>query len=548
MTISQKSLHVIGIIALACLASPKAEGSSHREAPGITKTPKVDATDFYMFNSYEEGREGFVTLIANYIPMQDPGGGPNYYMLDPNAVYEIHVDNNGDAHEDITFQFRFNNQAQDIVLSIGDGGDKRLVPVPVLNTGPISAEDEAALNVQETYTARLIRGDRRNGSAAELTDTEDGSAVFEKPVDNIGQKSIPNYSDYAQSFIHQVNIPGTSKTGRLFVGQRKDPFAVNLGETFDLVNISTSPLGPPDANKDSLADKNVTSIILEVPKEVLVGENGGAVIGGWTTASRVESKGENGMQFQQVSRLGAPLVNELVIGLQDKDLFNRSHPENDQQFAQYVTHPTLPRILELLFQDAGVEAPNAFPRSDLVAAFLTGVEGLNQNGSTAEMLRLNTEIPSVPPEEQNRLGVIGGDNAGFPNGRRPGDDVVDIALRVMMGKLLPEDAAPSGNLKFTDGVSIDATRFQAQFPYLETPHPGSPNKKSFEVKLQRAEMPQGPYKDTPARFDSNQSQLSTPKSGSPSFYRLSGEADKQRLELRNLEVGDKGVRMDVRKR
>jgi hypothetical protein len=273
----------------------------------------------------------------------------------------------------------------------------------------------------------------------------------------------------------------------MFVGQRKDPFVVNLGEVFDLVNV-TNPLGPPDAEADDLADKNVTSLILELPISCLTGPRG-PVIGAWTTASVLredlsrsqgtedddEVEAADDGEFVQVSRLSTPLVNEVVIGLADKDSFNASPPRNDARFAKYVTHPTLPAILEILFGGAGVKAPTLFPRTDLVAAFLTGVPGLNANGSVAEMLRLNTDTPPRPAAMQSNLGVIGGDLAGFPNGRRPGDDVVDIALRVVMGKLLPLADAPSGQIPFTDGAFVDASYFSSAFPYLKTPLPGSPN-------------------------------------------------------------------------
>ena len=218
------------------------------------------------------------------------------------------------------------------------------------------------------------------------------------------------------------------------------------------------------------------------------------VIGAWTTASLSQerlldptpkglSASKQGGPWTQVSRLGAPLVNEVVIGLKDKDKFNHSKPENDGQFADYVTNPTLPALVEILFGGAGVKAPTNFPRNDLVAAFLTGVPGLNQQAKVtpSEMLRLNTSTPVKAKGSQNRLGVVGGDTAGFPNGRRPGDDVVDVELRVAMGLLctinlscVPTDA-PSGGIRFTDGAFVDDSFFDATFPYIKTPIPGSPN-------------------------------------------------------------------------
>jgi hypothetical protein len=469
---------IAGVLAAAAVVGLGA--SSHREAPGITGLPKLDGTDFYMFRSYETGREAFVTFVANYVPLQDPYGGPNYFMLDPHAIYTIHVDRDGDAIEDISFAFTPTNTNRGIALTIGG----QSVPVPVINVGAIGpdATDTAALNVVETIDAYVVRGGSQRRTAEPITDADTGAATFRKPVDNIGQKSIPDYAAYARSHIRPIAIPGCADGGRLFVGQRKDPFVVNLGEVFDLVNVS-NPLGAENAEADDLADKNVTSFVLEVPISCLASSSAAPVIGAWTTASLKPVKKQDQMFMQQykgatqVSRLGHPLVNEVVIGLKDKDAFNGSHPANDGQFARYVTNPTLPAILELLFGDAGIRAPTLFPRADLVQVFLTGVPSLNQQAKVtpSEMLRLNTAIMPVPAAAQHRLGVLGGDTAGFPNGRRPGDDVVDAALRVVMGALLPADIAPSGQLPFTDGAFVDASYVDAVFPYLRTPLPGSPN-------------------------------------------------------------------------
>ncbi|MEL7298687.1 MAG: DUF4331 domain-containing protein, partial [Pseudomonadota bacterium] len=238
--------------AIACIASSPVTGSSHREAPGITERPKVDATDFYMFRSYETGREGFVTLVANYLPLQDAYGGPNYFTLDDDAAYDIHIDNDGDAVEDLTFRFRFNNQIQDISLPVGG----ETVPIPVITSAPGGIGpgmlDRMGLNVIETYTVEIIRGDRRN-SGETLINANGGvtPAQFNKPVDNVGEKSIPDYAAYADAHIFDVNIPGCTD-GRVFVGQRKDPFVVNLGEVFDLVNLN--PVGAANAEGDDLAD------------------------------------------------------------------------------------------------------------------------------------------------------------------------------------------------------------------------------------------------------------------------------------------------------
>ena len=318
------------------------------------------------------------------------------------------------------------------------------------------------MNRHEKYTIGFIRGPSRGATAQAIGNLTQGGTSFDKPVDNIG-------------------------------------------EIGDLVNIKfpaveLNPLAE-FAAADNLGMKNVTSLIMEVPISCLT-EGKGTIIGAWTTSSLPATRtlsetpspglattaAETG-PYVQVSRLGMPLVNEVVIGLKDKDRFNGSAPKNDAQFATYVTNPTLPALLEKLFGAIGVKALTNFPRTDLVAAFLTGVSGLNKpnGGATAEMMRLNTAFAPVPMGSQNRLGVLGGDNAGFPNGRRPGDDIVDIELRVAMGVLCtvptvnaavgctPADA-PAGTLRYTDGAYLSDAFFANEFPYLRAALKGSPNK------------------------------------------------------------------------
>ncbi len=482
-----------GALFATAAAGPQALASSHREAPFITQLPKVDGTDFYMFRSYESGRQGYVTLIANYLPKQDAYGGPNYFSLDDKALYEIHVDNNGDAREDITFQFRFTNTLKDIALPISGQN----VSIPLTQAGVLSGVNPALLNVRETYTVDIVRGDRRGGQRGSITNAAGGGATFDKPVDNIGDKTFGgagNYSSYANAHIHNVNIPGCAG-GRVFVGQRKEGFAVALGRTFDLINLN--PLGPANGNRNTLEEKNVTSLALEVPISCLTAGNE-PVIGAWTTASKRQGQildptpaqglartAVQGGPWVQVSRVGMPLVNEVVIGLKDKDRFNSSKPKDDGQFAAYVTNPTLPALIQTLFPSA--PAPTKFPRQDLVVAFLTGVPGLNKPATVtaSEMLRLNTSIAAVAANAQNPLGVLGNDTAGFPNGRRPGDDVVDIELRVAMGVLCTLNNpsafgcvatdAPAGAAPITDGAFVNAGVFYTTFPYLTTPLPGSPD-------------------------------------------------------------------------
>jgi hypothetical protein len=504
---------------LAALLIPLVvDASSHREAPNITRLPTVDSTDFYMFNSYESGRNGYVTLLADYLPLQDPYGGPNYFALDSAALYEIHVDSDGDAKEDLTFQFRFTNRLanDNRGIKLGIGGSQ--VAVPLKNVGPVSANDSSLLNFNESYTLSVVRGDRRRGQSAPVTRVNDGSATFGKPYDFVGTKtftSVQGYQDYASKFIYDVNVPGCNQPGRVFVGQRKEPFAVNLGKVFDLVNLvpvdgTAFPGGiMQNPANNQIANKNITTLALEVPASCLKG-SGNGVIGGWTSASLRQARLLNprptfskpevsGGAWTQVSRLSAPLVNEVVIGLPDKDRFNASQPKDDGQFATYVTNPTLPALLDVLFRGpvnstlgtsfANI-APANLPRNDLVTAFLTGFAGVNQQAKVtpSEMVRLNTAIAATPAAQQSTFGVAGGDLAGFPNGRRPGDDVTDIALRVVMGRLChpipvngtqtnlglcsPNDA-PVGTAPFTDGAPVTAQDFDLEFPYLRTPLPGA---------------------------------------------------------------------------
>ena len=518
---------IVSTAACALCAVPIAPAlaSSHREAPNITKYPKIDNTDLYMFRSYEPGRENTVTIIANFYPDQSPGSGPNYFTMDPDAVYEIHIDNDGDAVENLTYSFRFTNALKNgtgIALNVG-GKD---VTIPLRHIGPITAADDPELNEKETYTVTQITGDRRSGTRANVTATAGGGTTFVKPIDNIGNKSLPDYAAYANSFIYDVGIPNCSGGGRVFVGQRAEAFAINLGPTFDLVNYipiegATAPFanntgGFPGGitqsrnNDDLVGKRNVTSITMEIPIACLIG-SGNRVIGAWSTSSLPQARildpsptyerpSYTGGAYVQVSRLGMPLVNELVIGLNRKDLFNAAEPTQDGALADFVTNPTFPAILDALFRGPvnatlGTNipnlAPNNFPRNDLVATFLTGIRTLNQQSkvTASEMLRLNTDIAQTGRAAQKNLGVVADDLAGFPNGRRPGDDVTDIVLRVAMGRLchpVPINSvqtdlglctpanAPVGTVAFTDGAPISARDLQNVFPYLNTPIPGSP--------------------------------------------------------------------------
>ena len=523
-----------GALALATTLAPHAGlASSHREAPFIAKNPKVDGTDYYAFMSYETGRAGYVTLLANYQGLQDGYGGPNYFNMDPDAIYEIHIDNNGDGVEDITFQFDFDlalSGGTGLGLDVGLTGATKHVAVPFQTLGPVSMADETLRNVLETYKVNVIRGPRRTGAVTPLMDTA-GKTVFGKPIDNAGPKTIADYTGYSNSFIRQFDMPGCTPVvgtggitagthGKIFVGQRKEGFAVNLGQIFDLINlkpiqstgaaVATLNNGVLDQGFNTLANKNVTTIAIEVPASCLTASATNPKIGAWTTASIRQARVINpsgtfttpareGGPWVQVSRLGMPLVNEVVIGLPDKNKFNNSEPKDDAaNFANYVTNPTLPEVVEILFNAAGMVAPNRFPRADLVTVFALGYPGVNDvapaaTATISEMVRLNTAVPATPAGTQNPYGAItcfdaptattdavlnlakgGCDPAGFPNGRRPGDDVVDVAIRAALGALLKTADAPSGQGQFVDGAGVSAAAFDATFPYLKPGLPGAP--------------------------------------------------------------------------
>lgn len=512
-------------LALALLAITPAHSSSHREAPNITKMPKVDNTDLYAFRSYEPGRAGFTTIIANFQPGENPGDGPNYYTMDPDAIYEIMIDSNGDAREDLTYQFKFANALQNGTGITINAGGKQL-PIALRHIGQISTASDPDLGEYEYYTVKQIQGDRRSGTPVNITNASFSGTAFAKPFDNAGNKTIPNYPAYADQFIQNISIPGCSTQGRVFAGQRAEYFAVNLGPIFDLVNFvpiegDNDPVygnGQPfpggitqsDANQELIGKKNVTSIAIELPTACITG-NGNGVIGVWSSASLPQTRvlssnptysqpDSTGGAFVQVSRLGMPLVNEVVIGLKDKDLFNAVKPTADAALADYVTNPTFPEILNALFRgpvnstlgtNFATLAPTNFPRNDLVATFLTGIPSLNQMSTVtaSEMLRLNTLVTATPQADQRALGVVADDFAGFPNGRRPGDDVVDIVLRVAMGRLchpFPINAvptqlglctpaqAPTGLVAYTDGAPSNARNVQNRFPYLNPALRGAP--------------------------------------------------------------------------
>ena len=391
---------------LFALSSGAAMASSHREAPNIAKMPKVDNTDVYAFQSYEAGKTGMTTIIANFIPDQSPGGGPNYYTMDPDALYQIHIDNNGDAKEDLTYSFQFTNTLQNgtgITLNVGGTTNA----IALRYAGAVAKPQDPNLAENEAYTLTQITGDQRSGTRATVTNASGGGSSFTKPLDNVGNKTVPQYNAYANQFIYTITIPGCSTPGRAFVGQREEAFAINLGPTFDLVNYvpiegDSAPFagdgkGFPGGitqsrnNDDLVGKKNVTSIALEIPTACLTG-SGNGVIGVWSTVNLPQARAltpaptydvpsYSGGAYVQVSRLGMPLVNELVIGLKDKDMFNSLRPQRRIQRLCRTMSPIPPfrRCSNALFLTRPVNstlgtsfanlAPSNFPRNDLVAAY-----------------------------------------------------------------------------------------------------------------------------------------------------------------------------------
>src|SRR5450755_247206 len=447
--------------------------SSHREAPEISKDPVADNTDVYAFVSPDS--PGTVTLIANYIPLEGPDGGPNFYEFGNDVLYEIHVDNDGDGHSDITYRFRFNVEL-------------RNPDTFLYNTGPITSLDSHNFNRRQFYSVSKVDG---HGHETLL------ASHLACPPCNVGPRSMPNYTALAGQAVHHLH-----GGERVFAGQRLEGFYVDLGAVFDLADLRPFQhlhLFPSaDApGVDATKMVNVHSIAIQVPTDHLTNrhsyhgaKDSHAVIGVYASASRRKAritlgKGEvhESGPWEQVSRLGNPLVNEVLIPMGKKDQWNALSPASDHQFLKYVQHPELAKLLPVLY-------PNVFPnlkaytaaRADLVAILLTGIpwgiipDFQNYTGKTqADMLRLNVEIP--PAQNPNLLGILGGDLAGFPNGRRVFDDVFTIELRAIAGATIPlvdshfePDAAAS---LVTDGLTPDLnTRYLPHFPYLGVPLSG----------------------------------------------------------------------------
>ena len=425
--------------------------SSHREAPLTAADPQIDQTDLYAFVSPD--RKSTVTMIGSWIPFEAPSGGPNFFLWAQHTNYDIRIDNNGDAKADITYRWNFTTHYR--------SGNTFLY-----NTGQVTSQNDANLNIYQTYDLTKID----NTTGHEKVILNDAPVV----PSNVGQASMPNYN--TNLFDTGTQSFGGSNTSYSWVGQSDDPFFLDL-RVFDLLygaNLS-------EVGNDTLAGFNVNTMALQVPIKDLEGPNGNKIVGIWSTASRpnmrVEKQG--GQSFTgkhvQVSRLGNPLVNEVVVPVGLKDYFNASKPRNDAQFLGAVQDPELPHLLHSVY---GTDVPDSDPntpgiqRADLISVYLTGVQGLNQppQVQASEMLRLNMGIPPCT-SSCSRFGVIGGDNAGFPNGRRLTDDVIDISLRAVLGVLLPNHQALADTIG--DGVNHNDVSFNTAFPYVAYPHSGS---------------------------------------------------------------------------
>jgi hypothetical protein len=446
---------VLAALAASVLVVSLGTGSSHREAPLTSLDPTADDTDIYAFTARDA--PGSITVVANWLPFEDPGGGPNFYKFDPSARYYINFDNTGDGKYDVRFRFTFRTIAPN---SAGVGYPVALPQITSVN--------DPKLERQRMTVRRLRYGPRGKLISSKVI----GSNLPVAPS-NIGKKTMPNYEALANQAIRPLR-----GGGRVFAGQRDDPFYIPLDRVFDSVNLDGAGTGNQGGGIDTLAGYGVQSVILQVSdghvarggKAVSGPTAANAVVGVWASADRQAlqvRKRKHGRtrvrrRYVQVSRLGNPLINELVIPLALKDKYNRTQPSGDlKNFGRYVLAPFPAAALNQLF-NLGIKQTN---RTDIVQALLTGIPGVTQIGrkpAPADTLKINLGVP--PSATENRFGVIGGDNAGFPNGRRLGDDVVDITLRVVGGYLVPEDQGGK-KLPLGDGVDRNDQDFLQTFPY-----------------------------------------------------------------------------------
>ena len=487
----RKALTIAPLLAAAAAATvipTFAGGSSHREAPGISQDPTADNTDVYAFVSPDDANTA--TLVANFIPFEEPAGGPNFYGFSDNVRYQIKIDNTGDGKEDIAYRFKFHTTINNPDSFLYNGGTVKFENGKYTN-----------LNVVQTYDVSKVTF-KSNGKVRSIKPL--GRKLL-SPPNNVGPKSTPDYANLVAPAIH--SIPGG---GKVFAGQRDDPFSVDLGATFDLLNIDKPGrpgigLGNMGGGDDGLTGYNTHTIAIQVPKSDLTKDrrtptdasSPSSVVGVYSTTERLvpvfsgkSEKSRIKIEWQQVSRLGNPLINEVVIPLGKKDRWNATDPSDDAMFLKHYTNPELAAAINLLFPGV-VNAPT-MDRQDLVTVLLKGLPPGNPTGlvtqignkpKLADLLRLNLAI--APAATPNRLGAVGGDAQGFPNGRRLIDDVVDIEEKAVAGALAPTFGIPAPGLKadvaamIGDGVDTNDLPFLGSFPYVAPPVSG------FDVKHPR---------------------------------------------------------------
>ena len=474
MNLRAKLFMPLGVLAILPFASAPAFASSHREAPITALDQKADITDWYAF--VDPQHPDRAVMILNIDPFLEPSNGPNYFPFDPGILYEMKVDNNHDGIPDITFQFRFKTDIQLPDVFTGFVGNLAGIPPITALEGPGSE----GLNLRQSYTVTMVMGKQK-------TDLAYGQTLYAVPT-NVGPRTMPNYSALRAQGVY--NLPNNVS---VFAGTVADPFFVDLGAAFDSLNFRQAAGGgvlsvaadSDDQNNyapNTLAGFNVNTIVLEVPITMLtvdgkthpVGDKN-AVIGTYGTTSRQRisvlrrTYFHEESQWAQVQRLGNPLINELIIGTGSKDRFSMDDPANDVQFSSFFLNP----LLATIFGSIGIPVPPA-PRLDLLplvqyqAPICPGCTSADA-GPVADLLRLNTGIPPTPFANAKRLGFLAGDTSGFPNGRRPNDDVIDIAARVVGGILV--DGTKYGT-RIGDGVNAPSTPSLTAFPFLAPAYSG----------------------------------------------------------------------------
>jgi hypothetical protein len=451
----------------------------------------LEINDLYVFNSYENGREGFVTIIVNYAEAATTDFANVFF--DPNANYEIHIDSDGNGIENQTYRFNFTQRLKEEITTRNIVGEE--IPLPFLSSSNIQTDNGNTFR-ERFFEIELIRkkpsyqaqatGPNRKNTGKKLRIPNTKTEVFAIPENLIDSDSFTDYNAYANNFIYDLNLRfrKCSETARVFVGQRDASLKANLSGVKNNLNFNFLGInGTTSSNSGS----SVMTIALELPKSCLDLPNDNSVIGIWSTIhyparSITRSSAKYGKpninsltEFVQIDRMAHPFVNEYLIGYNDKITYSQRRPTGDQKrFESYFQYPVLAELIE---ENSSFTAPNLFPREDMIDFYLRGIEGLNQFSENkkakriraVENIKLNTSTTAPAPALQNSLGVVGSDNAGYPNGRRPGDDVVDIFLRSLMGFFQDAANAPDKNTAFGDGVTVNANDFQDGFPYLNSP-------------------------------------------------------------------------------